>query len=211
MTTHIDFNLYLITDRLNLPDGQDLFAQVEAALRGGIRAVQLREKDLCADELLPFAQKMRVLTRKYDAKLLINREIDVALEVGADGVHLGGDAMAVQEARKRLGAEGLVGVSTHALNEVRQAYQGGADFVTFGPVYATPSKEKYGEPVGLDRFGEVIEAFGSRLPIFALGGVNRERTFELIEKGCRNVACIGAILFAEDAESEARSILSCFK
>jgi thiamine-phosphate pyrophosphorylase len=207
MTSPVDFNLYLITDRLNLPAGKDLFAQVEAALRGGVRTVQLREKDLSARELLPLALQMRALTKKYDAKLLINREIDVAIAVEADGVHLGGECLTVVDARARLGKERLIGISTHAIEEIRQAQQDGADFVTFGPVYATPSKLKYGEPVGLDRLHAVVKEFGSVLPVFALGGVKRDRLPELLACGCRRVACIGAILFAENAESEARNIL----
>lgn len=208
MSSLIDFNLYLITDRLNLPVGKDLFTQVEAALRGGLRAVQLREKDLSAKDLLPLAQQIRELTRKYDAKLLINRDIDVALAVGADGVHLGGDAWSIIEARKKLGPDGLIGISTHSIDEVRQAQHGGADFVTFGPVYSTPSKEKYGAPVGLERLQEVVEESGAGLPIFALGGVNRDRLSELIDVGCMNIACIGAILFAADAEFETRGFLA---
>ena len=207
MTTRIDFNLYLITDRLNLPDGKDLFVQVEAALYGGVRAVQLREKDLSAEELLPLAQQMRKLTRKYDAKLLINREIDIALKVGADGVHLGSDSLSTSEARKQIGPDGLIGVSTHTIDEVQQAQQAGADFVTFGPVYATPSKLPLGQPVGLEVLRQAVIAADSNLPIFALGGVNMVRIPELLQCGCRNVACIGAILFAEDAEAETRSLL----
>ena len=207
MTPRIDFNLYLITDRLNLPVGKNLFVQVEAALRGGVRAVQLREKDLSAKELLPLALKMRDLTRQYDAKLLINREIDVAIRIGADGVHLGGDSLSVIEARKRLGPDRLIGVSTHAIEEIRSAAEEGADFVTFGPVYATPSKLKYGQPVGLERLRDAVAEHGSDLPIFSLGGVNADRIPELIDHNCRNVACIGAILLAKDAEQEARNIL----
>ena len=207
MTPRIDFYLYLITDRLYLPAGKNLFTQVEAALRGGVRTVQLREKDLNAQELLPLAQKMRELTRQYDAKLLINREVDVAIQVGADGVHLGGDSLSVIEARKRLGPDRLIGVSTHAIDEVLHAQQNGADFVTFGPVYATPSKLKYGEPAGLKRLQEAVEGGGQSLPVFALGGVNAKRIPDLIACGCRHVACIGAILFAEDVEMQTEAIL----
>ena len=207
MTTRIDFNLYLITDRLNLPPGKNLFEQVEAALHGGARAVQLREKDLSAEELLPLAQQMRKLTRKYDAKLLINREIDIAIKVGADGVHLGGDSLSASEARKQIGPDGLIGVSTHTIDEVQQAQQTGADFVTFGPVYATPSKLPLGQPVGLEVLRQAVIAADSNLPLFALGGVNIVRIPELLQCGCRNVACIGAILFAEDAEAETRNLL----
>ena len=208
MTILVDFNLYLITDRLNLPVGKDLFTQVEAALRGGVRAVQLREKDLRADELLPLAQRMRDLTRCYEAKLLINREVDVALMVNADGVHLGRDSVSVVEARKRLGLGKLIGVSTHAVVEVNRAQQEGSDFVTFGPVYKTPSKEKYGAPVGLEFLRDALQKSSPNFPVFALGGINLDRVSELKQVGCQQVACIGAILFATDAEAETRKILS---
>ena len=207
LTSPVNFNLYLITNRLNLPAGKDLFAQVEAALRGGVRAVQLREKDLTAEELLPLAQQMRELTRKYNAKLLINREIDIALAVGADGVHLGGDSSTVAEARKQLGSDGLIGVSTHSIDEVLQAKQDDADFVSFGPIYATPSKLPFGQPVGLEALKQVVDTMHNGFPVFALGGVNSERIHELQAVGCRQVACIGAVLFAEDAELAAREIL----
>lgn len=207
MNKRIDFNLYLISDRLNLPDGKDLLTQVESALKGGVRAVQLREKDLSFEELLPLAQQMRELTRTYDAKLLVNREIDIALAVGADGVHLGGDAVSLAEARKKLGPEPLIGVSTHTVEEVRQAQQDGADFVTFGPIYATPSKISLGTPVGLDRLSEAVNQNEESLPVFALGGISAERIPELLAAGCRHVACIGAILFAGDAERRAKEMI----
>ena len=207
MQTPVDFKLYLITDRLNLPDGQDLFAQVEAALRGGVQCVQLREKDLPAAALLPLAQRMRELTREYGAQLLINREIEVALAVNADGLHLGGDSLSIKAARRRLGPDKLIGVSTHRLKEVCQAVKDGADFVTFGPVYATPSKLKYGEPVGVEALAQAIVAAGDTSPVFALGGVNLKRLPKLLDLGCRQVACIGAILFAEDPEAQARKMV----
>lgn len=207
MNKRIDFNLYLISDRLNLPDGKDLLTQVESALKGGVRAVQLREKDLSFEELLPLAQQMRELTRTYDAKLLVNREIDIALAVGADGVHLGGDAVSLAEARKKLGPEPLIGVSTHTVEEVRQAQQDGADFVTFGPIYATPSKISLGTPVGLDRLSEAVNQNEESLPVFALGGISAERIPELLAAGCRHVACIGAILFAGDTERRAKEMI----
>ena len=206
MTPPVNFNFYLITDRLNLPAGKDLFAQVEAALRGGVRAVQLREKDLTAEELLPLSQQMRELTRKYSAKLLINREIDIALAVGADGVHLGGDSLSVAEARIRIGPDGLIGVSTHSIDEVQKAEQDGADFVTFGPIYATPSKILLGQPVGLEALKQVVDKMHSGFPVFALGGVNAGKIQELLDAGCQRAACIGAVLFAEDVELAAREI-----
>jgi len=201
----IDFNLYLITDRRQAAGG-DLVGAVRSALRGGVRAVQLREKDLTARELLPLARKLRQLTREFDARLLINDRIDVALAVEADGVHLGGGSLPTAEARALLGPQRLIGVSTHHPAEISAAARDGADFATFGPVYLTPSKAAYGAPVGLVALGDACA--DAPLPVFALGGVTAERIPELLETGCRRAACIGAILTATHPEAAARTFLS---
>jgi len=202
----IDFNLYLITDRKQLPPGRGLVETVAAALAGGVRAVQLREKDLAACELYPLARELRELTARHGARLLINDRLDVALAVDADGVHLGGHSLPVAVARKILGPNKLIGVSTHRPEEVTAAQQGGADFVTFGPVFFTLSKAAYGEPVGLGRLREACMA--SPLPVFALGGVTLERLPELLAAGTQGVALIAAILAAADPAAAATAILS---
>jgi thiamine-phosphate pyrophosphorylase len=205
----IDFNLYLITDRKQLPPGRSLVDTVAAALAGGVRAVQLREKDLSAAELYPLARELRALTARYGARLLINDRLDVALAVEADGVHLGGHSLPVAVAREILGPDKLIGVSTHRPEEVTAAQQGGADFVTFGPVFFTPSKAAYGEPVGLGRLREACKA--APLPVFALGGVTLERLPELLAAGSHGVALIAAILVAADPAAAATAILSRLK
>ena len=138
MSNIIDFNLYLITDRTQVASGHTLFSTLESALQGGVKAVQLREKDLSATELLPLAQELRELTRRYDARFFINDNIDIALAVHADGVHLGGHSRPTNFIREKIGHDLLIGVSTHSKAEIRLAADQGADFVTFGPVYATP-------------------------------------------------------------------------
>jgi len=201
----VDFSLYLITDRHILPSGRSLCDQVSVALEGGVRAVQLREKDLGAAELFPLAQELRALTRRYGARLLINDRIDVALAVDADGVHLGGHSLPTAETRSLLGPERLIGVSTHHFDEVHAAARAGADFVTFGPVYSTPSKLSYGDPVGLDRLREVCIA--SPLPVFALGGVMPDRIPGILASGCTRVACIGGILKQENPLDAVKSFV----
>ena len=201
----VDFTLYLITDRKQLPAGRGLVETVASALEGGVRAVQLREKDLSADELYPLALELRELTARHDARLLINDRLDVALAVEADGVHLGGHSLPVATARKILGPDKLIGVSTHRLEEVTSAQRDGADFVTFGPVYFTASKAVYGKPVGLGPLREVCAA--APLPVFALGGVNQERLPELRAAGCRHIALLSAILAADDPTAAAAAIL----
>lgn len=199
----IDFNLLLITDRMNLPEGTTLYDQVEAALRGGLRAVQLREKDLQFHQLLPIAQQLRDLTRRHDARLFINGNFDVALSVEADGIHLPSNNPPIDLAKSILGDKALIGVSTHTLDEVQSAAAAGADFVTFGPVYPTPSKAAYGEPVGLDKLSEACAE--TTIPVFALGGVTPEKAGELRAHGCDRVACIGAILHSDHPEAAVKA------
>lgn len=202
----VNFNLYLITDRLNLPADKDLLTQVEAALRGGVRAVQLREKDLLFHELLPIARQLRQLTRRYGARLLINGNLDIALTVEADGIHLPSHNPPIALARNILGERALIGVSTHSLAEVSAAEQAGADFVTFGPVYATASKAGLGEPTGLAPLGEACRQAG--IPVFALGGVTPERVTELRGADCTHYACIGAILNASRPQTIAENFFA---
>ena len=206
MPNPIDFTLYLITDRHQVPPGRTLLATVEAALRGGVRAVQLREKDLSAAELLPLARELRDLTRSYHARLLINDRVDVALAIDADGVHLGGHALPPAVARRLLGADKLLGVSTHCVTEITAAAEAGADFVTFGPVFATPSKTVYGPPLGLTILKTACTL--PPLPVFALGGIKVNHLPALSDSGAYGFAVISAIIAAADPETAARTLLA---
>jgi thiamine-phosphate pyrophosphorylase len=201
MPLPVDFDLYLITDRRQAASG-DLLRSVEAALDGGVRAVQLREKDLTADELLRLAEQLRALTARYQARLLINSRLDLALAIGADGVHLPSGSTELAGARSKLGAAMLLGMSTHNLAELRKAETCGADFVTFGPVYATPSKLPFGDPVGLEALQTACAQ--SHLPVFALGGISLARLPELLPTGVAGVALIAGILAAADPQRAAR-------
>lgn len=199
----VDFRLYLVTDRLRATGG-DLLAAVGQALAGGVRAVQLREKDLPGGQLYGLALAMRELTARHGARLLINDRLDVALAAGADGVHLGVASIPPAEARRLLGRGAMIGCSTHDLREVAEAAAGGADFVTFGPVYATPSKAAYGPPVGIEALRGACKA--SRIPVFALGGVGPAAVRELLAAGAWGVGAIGAILSAPDPFAAARDL-----
>jgi thiamine-phosphate pyrophosphorylase len=200
----VDFSLCLITDRMQTA-GRALPAVVADALHGGLRAVQLREKDLTAAQLFKLAAELRQLTREYGAKLLINDRIDVALAVAADGVHLGKAGLPVSEARRILGSKRLIGYSAHSTDEALQAQLGGADFVTFGPVYHTPSKAQYGEPLGLSALAETTRVVS--IPLFALGGVKMSSVAEVLAAGAYGVALISAIMAAPDPAAETDSML----
>ncbi|MBI4709924.1 MAG: thiamine phosphate synthase [Nitrospirae bacterium] len=149
----IDFRLYLITDRKLFTVHCSLFTAIKEALKGGARAIQLREKDLGTRELLKLAYKMRELTKRYNAKLFINDRLDIALAVGADGVHLAQNSIPVDAVRNAVNKKLLIGVSAHSLKEALEAEKKGADFITLGPVYRTQSKLKYGAPLGIETLG----------------------------------------------------------
>lgn len=205
----VDFDLYLITDRHALAPGRRLSAVVRAACAAGVRAVQLREKDLTARELFLLAGQLREITRDFGTRLLINDRIDVALAVGADGIHLGGHSLPVAAARRLLGPDRLLGVSTHHLDEILVAHRDGADFVTFGPVFATPSKAAYGAPQGLDALRRVCAA--SSLPVFALGGIDSRNLPQVMACGARGAAMIRALFAADDPGAQAAQLLDIIK
>ena len=198
----LNFNLYFVTDRKQTAN-RPLTDVVQAALDGGVRAVQLREKDLEGRELYALAERLRALTRRYQARLLVNDRLDVALAVEADGVHLGQNSFAVEDARRLLGAEKLIGVSTHSQHEIAAAQE--ADFLVFGPVYYTPSKAAYGEPQGLDRLRAAVAH--SAAPVFAIGGIKTERVAEVLETGAHGIAMISAISAATDPAQAAQALL----
>ena len=198
----IDFSLYLITDR-HQTGGRPLLETVEAALSGGVRAVQLREKDLPTAELYDLAWEMRALTSRYDARLLINERIDIALAVDADGVHLGINSLPVTAAR-RIAPDLLIGYSSHGVAEAAAAIAKGADFITFGPVFPTPSKATYGEPLGLARLEQACSLPTGDL-VFALGGIKRENIERVTAVGCYRVALVSDILAAPDPAAAAEA------
>lgn len=200
------FRLYLVTDRKLLPEGCSLESAVEQALEGGLKAVQLREKDFATTrDLFQLAEKMRVLTARYDAKLFINDRLDIALAVEADGVHLATTSMPVDAVRRVTEKSFLIGVSTHNMDEARLAAAGGADFLTFGPVYDTPSKRSYGKPVGLELLERVARE--ASIPVFALGGVNLERLEEVRRYGCYGVALISDIFTSDNIKERTELFL----
>jgi thiamine-phosphate pyrophosphorylase len=200
-----DIDLLVITDR-NKTRGRPLGEVIERACGGGARWFQLREKDMSAGKLLELAGQIRVVTAKHGARLIINDRADVALAVGADGVHLPANGLPPEVVRKLVGEGLLVGVSTHSLEEARRAARGGADYITFGPLFYTPSKAAYGPPVGLEALVEVAK-LEPHLPILGLGGVKPGNVSEVISGGAGGVALISAVIAAEDPAEAAREIL----
>ncbi|MBZ0155625.1 MAG: thiamine phosphate synthase [Alphaproteobacteria bacterium] len=203
----MDFTLYLITDSSLFGDRDAMLKVVGAALEGGVRAVQLREKGLHTRELLVLAYRMRALTARHRARLFINDRFDIALCVGADGVHLGQASLPGHAVRKAVGDRLLIGVSTHSREEALEAERGGADFITFGPLYPTPAKLRYGEPVGVEALKKARAEVN--LPIFGLGGIKLHHCPEVREAGAHGVALISGILAEADPKKAAEKYLGC--
>lgn len=206
--------VYLITDRKALP-GRALLGTVAAALAGTPRgpdgrspvAVQLREKDLPAAGLLALAQELRKVTTAAGAALFISDRIDVALACDADGVHLPGGGLPPEEARRL--APGLaIAASTHSPVEVSVARS--ADFVVFGPVFATPSKATFGPAQGLAALAAAVGAVSGTVPVLALGGVEPANAADCRAAGAAGVACIRAVLCAPDPAAQIAMFLRCF-
>ncbi|MGB9711084.1 MAG: thiamine phosphate synthase [Thermodesulfovibrio sp.] len=185
--------LYLIGNRKLFAREEAFLEAVEMALKAGVKAFQLREKDLTAKELYFLANKMREITKRNDALLFINDRIDVAMAVDADGVHLPQGGFSAHVVRKVWKDRFIIGVSTHSVQEAREASEW-ADFITFSPVFYTPMK---GKPQGIEKLKEVKEAV--KCKVFALGGIKLDNVHEVMPY-CDGVAMITGILGQKDIE-----------
>jgi len=197
--------LMLITDSGLFPDKKSFFDAIKKALAGGVRLIQLREKGLDGREFLTLARRLREITRGVNAELIINGRADIAMLARADGLHLPASAFSPTEARGLMGEDALIGVSTHSADEAQRAGQEGADYITFGPIYETPSKACYGAPVGIAALKKTASLLS--IPVYALGGIKRERIREVMEAGALGVALISAILASDDITASSREII----
>ncbi|HQR32938.1 MAG TPA: thiamine phosphate synthase [Blastocatellia bacterium] len=164
---------------------------VQMMLAGGARLIQLRDKEASAKELLDAARACLALTRPAGARLIINDRVDVALTSGADGIHLGQEDLAVEEAREILGEDKIIGVSTHSLDQFKAALETSANYIAVGPVFPTKTKENPDPVVGLDlvRQAKLI----TDRPLVAIGGISVERAADVIAAGADSVAIISAL------------------
>ena len=204
----INFRLLLVTDRYQT-QGRPLPTVLRQAMQGGVPAVQLREHDLPTTDLLSLAQEIRVITAPRAVPLLMNDRVDLVLALGLDGIHLRANRLPVPAARRLVGAHRLVGISTHSVDEVRQANHDGADYVVFGPIFDTPSKRLFGPPLGLDALTDVCRH--STIPVFAVGGVTSVRVRDVRRAGAYGVAVIGAILGRDDVAAATIELLASLK
>lgn len=204
----VDFKLYLIGDR-NQTAGRPLSDIVRSAGQAGVSALQFREKDLSLRDQFRLASEIAAIAKPLGMKLFINDRVDLCLALNADGVHLPSSGLPVSAARALLGEQRWIGVSCHSLEEVRQAEAERADFAVLGPVYETPSKRRYGAPLGLAYFKKVKEA--TSIPLFAVGGIEPNRLKEVFAAGADGVAMISTIGFAPDVFERSRAILKAIE
>ncbi|MCZ6790431.1 MAG: thiamine phosphate synthase [Candidatus Dadabacteria bacterium] len=196
--------LYVITDK-KLIKRAGFIETVEKSIKGGARIVQLREKDTPQNEILNLGRELLKLTRRYDVPLIINDSPELAKEIGADGVHLGGDDTSIKNARAILGDEAIIGVSCY--NQIERglnAVQNGADYVAFGTPYYTPTKPER-EPTSIEVLKEAVYVI-SQIPIFAIGGITKENASEILGTGVDGIAVITSVFGSPDPENAAREL-----
>ena len=174
------------------------------ALKAGNPAIQIRERDLCANELFALVGEIAHLAVAVGSQVLINDRIDVALSFDGVGIHLRSDSIPVAVARRLIGPNRLLGVSTHSLSEAVEAERGGADYIVLGPIYATPSKQIYGPPLGLATLERTVRAVN--VPVFGIGGVTARRARDMRAAGAFGVAVITAVLRADEVDAATRAL-----
>jgi thiamine-phosphate pyrophosphorylase len=170
-------------------------------LAGGVQLLQLRAKRRESREILPLARELAGLCREHHLPLIINDHPELVQESGAAGAHVGQDDLSVADARKLAGDRAIIGKSTHSLAQAVAAQGEGADYIGFGPLFATPTKPDY-TPIGVDEIRVVHQLVG--LPIFCIGGIKRENLPEVVAAGAQRVVIVSGILQAEDPEAYSR-------
>ena len=200
----LESRLFLVTDR-HQTKGRPLVPLLQRVLTAAAPAIQLRERDLSARELVTLALELQAVTASRRSQLLINDRIDVALALEGVGVHLRSNSLPVSVARQVLGTQRLLGISVHAVEEAVQVESQGADYIVLGPIYETPSKQMFGPPLGIHTLERACRLV--RLPIIGIGGVTAARAREMRRAGAFGVAVITSVLGAADVESATRELL----
>lgn len=170
-------------------------------LRAGVKWVQYRDKEKSRREIYEEAIRLRKLIKDFNAVLIVNDYADIALAVDADGVHLGQDDLPIEEARKIMGSNKIIGISTHSLEQAKEAEKGGADYIGFGPIFRTTTKDA-GIPKGTDMLKEIKRQV--HIPVVAIGGINIENIRSVLDTGVDAVAIASAILSGDIIENTTR-------
>lgn len=197
-----DLVLYAVTDRSWLR-GETLYSQVEKALKGGATFMQLREKDLDEKTFLEEAVEIQKLCRKYQVPFVVNDNVEIALQMDADGVHVGQEDMEAGAVRAKLGPGKIIGVSAQTVEQAIQAEKNGADYLGVGAVFATGTKLDATD-VSYDTLKAICSAVS--IPVVAIGGITKDNLMELKGSGIDGIAVVSAIFAADDIEDAARQL-----
>ena len=200
---HIDYSLYLVTDR-NLSRGRSTLDIISAAIDGGVTMVQLREKELSTREFLHDGLKIRDLLKSRNIPLIINDRMDIALALDSDGIHIGQDDMPLAMVRKILGPEKIIGVSVINADEARDAENGGADYLGLSPIFVTATKPELTRQIGIKGIGLIKKAV--HIPLVGIGSMSAGNAFEAVSAGLDGVAVVSGIVSQEDVTAAARAI-----
>ena len=192
----LDLSLYLVTDR-DLSRGRATVDIVAAAVKGGATCVQLREKHCDTRDFVDEAQAVHQLLQQLNPTipLIINDRVDVALAIGAEGVHLGQSDMRIQDARRLVGPKAIIGISAESVSDAITAEQEGADYLGISPVFSTPTKTDTAPPLGLQGIHDIRAAV--RLPLVGIGGIHEDNVMDIIKAGADGAAVVSAIVSAD--------------
>lgn len=199
--------LYVVTDRTWL-GGKSLSKQIEDIIKAGATCIQLREKDISFYEFLEIAREIKAVTDKYRVPFLINDNVEVALAVDADGVHVGQNDDEITVAREKLGIDKIIGVSAHTVEEALIAQENGADYIGVGAVFSTSTKLD-ANTVPMDVLEDISEAVD--IPVVAIGGINKKNILELSQSGIHGVALISAIFSQKNISEATKELLELSK
>ena len=182
----------------------DYLDGVQMALEGGCRWIQLRMKDASKEEILKTAESTRKLCRQYNAVFILDDYVELVERTGADGVHLGKNDMPIDEARRLLGKDKIIGGTANTFEDVKRIYSAGADYIGCGPFRFTTTKKKLSPILGLDGYSHIIEqmtAYGINIPVIAIGGILLQDVSDIMQTGVSGVAISGAILNANNDDN----------
>ncbi len=196
---HLDTSLYFITDSTGLSE-EEFLRRTEAALRGGVTLLQLREKNRTTREYLTLAKKVHELTRRYDVPLLIDDRLDVAMAMDAEGVHLGQSDLPIHIARRILGPDKIVGATAKTVPQATEAYEQGADYLGVGAIYPTTTKVKT-VLTSTDTLRDICKAVP--IPVNAIGGLNKTNIDVLCGIPIAGICVVSAIMKADDPRQAA--------
>lgn len=199
----LDSDLYCFTSE-EYSKGRDNITVAKEMISAGIKIIQYREKNKKAKDMLKECETIREMTKNKNVTFIVNDYIDIALSVSADGVHLGQDDLPLEKARKILGNEMIIGISTHSPEQAIKAFEGGADYIGVGPIFRTYTKKDVCEPVGLEYLQYVVENI--KIPFVAIGGIKEDNILSVKEKGAKCIAMVTEIVGSDDMKEKIFSI-----